>query len=297
MIHHTPVLPSETIKYLAPSKNENFIDATCGLGGHSKLILEKNGPKGRLLAIDQDQEALAIAKETLKNYKDRVDFVKSNFTELGLIKRKWSVETIDGILFDLGVSTMQLTQGTRGFSFNRNAELDMRMSPDSQRISAKVIVNSWSENELTKLLRNLGEEPFAKKIAHEIVKARQNQPITMTDELVAIIKKSMPPNYRFSREKHFATSTFRALRMAVNAELENIESGLRQALQILSPGGRLVVISFHSLEDRIVKNFFKDNNVEILTIKPIVAEADELTQNPSARSAKLRAARKINPKS
>ncbi|KKQ18868.1 MAG: Ribosomal RNA small subunit methyltransferase H [Berkelbacteria bacterium GW2011_GWA1_36_9] len=290
MIKHIPVLPDETIQYLAPSKNQNFIDATCGFGGHSGLILKKNGPKGRLLAIDQDKVALYVAQKNLKNFSSRVDFVQSNFTKLGLIIRSWHVPRIDGILFDLGVSTYQLKSPGRGFSFSEDSELDMRMAPEAQTLSAKEIVNSWSEKKLKEIFQKYGEEQYAGKIAQVIVKTRTQKPISTTSELVEIIKKATPPKYRTEMDKHFATKIFQALRIAVNDELKALESGLKQALQILSHGGRLVVISFHSLEDRIVKNFFRENNLEILTPKPIVASQKEIIQNPSARSAKLRVA-------
>ena len=301
MIEHIAVMPKEVIKFLAPRPHENFIDATCGLGGHSQLILQKTAPRGKLLAIDQDRVALEEAQDNLSEFTDRIMFVHSNFDQLGLLVRDWKVENINGILFDLGVSTYQLTSPERGFSFNLNAELDMRMSPERQRISAKTIVNSFDENSLKKILKNYGEEPFATKIAKAIVWARQKKPIEKTNELVKIINHAMPPSYRLSRKKHFATSTFRALRMAVNNELEVLESGLRQGLQVLSPGGRLVVISFHSLEDKIVKNFFRENEnlpagrqgLKILTSKPVIASDEETSNNPKARSAKLRAAVKI----
>lgn len=288
---HIPVLEKEVLFYLAPSKNKNYIDATCGLGGHTKLILEKIRPNGRLLAIDQDKEALIHAKEKLKKYQNRVDFIKSNFTNLGLLVRSWKVGKIDGVLFDLGVSTYQLTDKDRGFSFKSNAILDMRMSPDSQRLTAKDIVNNYSQQKLQDILHRYGEEPNAKIIAKQIFRARNNKEIKTTADLVTIIKNSLPPKYRFEKKTHFATSTFRALRMIVNAELENLESGLKQAVQVLSSGGRLVVISFHSLEDRIVKQFLADNeNLKILTPKPITVTQSEIIKNPSARSAKLRAA-------
>lgn len=294
-------MPKEVIETLAPRKNENFIDATCGLGGHSKLILEKNSPQGKLLAIDQDEIALEAAEKNLRRFSNRVVFMNDNFSELGLLIRDWEVTRIDGILFDLGVSTYQLTEKERGFSFlprgkagNQESRLDMRMSPIRQRISAYEIINRWDERDLKRILSAYGEEPFANKIAREIVKARSVRPIEKTNELVEIIKQAMPPRYRITRQKHFATSTFRAIRMAVNNELEVLESGLKQAVQILSPGGRLVVISFHSLEDRIVKNFFRENpGLKILTTKLVLASDQEIQQNPKARSAKLRAAVKI----
>ncbi len=283
-------MTAEIIKCLAPRANENFIDATTGFGGHAKEILRKSKPKGQLLAIDQDSVALEQAELNLDKYSDRTFFINDNFSELGLLVRKWPVQKIDGILFDLGVSTYQLTEKERGFSFNLDAPLDMRMSL-SQRITARDIVNNWDEGSLKKIFKEFGQEPFAGKIAKTILRARKVQRIETTNELVEIIKQAMPPGYRLSREKHFATSTFRALRMAVNNELEVLESGLKQALQVLSLGGRIVVISFHSLEDRIVKNFFRENpELKILTPKPIMAGVEETNINPKARSAKLRAA-------
>lgn len=287
----------EVIKCLAPRANENFIDATTGLGGHSKEILQRTEPKGQLLAIDQDSVALEQAKLNLDKYSDRIFFINDNFSELGLMVRKWPVQKIDGILFDLGVSTYQLTEKERGFSFNLDAPLDMRMS-QRERISADDIVNSYDETSLKRILKEFGQEPFAGKIAKTILRKRREKRIETTNELVEIVKQAMPPGYRASREKHFATSTFRALRMAVNNELEVLESGLKQALQVLSPGGRIVVISFHSLEDRIVKNFLnasrrENEKLKILTPKPVMAGAEEININPKARSAKLRAAVKI----
>jgi 16S rRNA (cytosine1402-N4)-methyltransferase len=293
MQEHIPVLIKETIEYLDPKPGENFIDCTLGYGGHSKLILEKIAPNGKLLAIDQDEAALAETAEKLKNFSDRIQFEKANFTELGLIIRAWPVDHIDGILIDLGVSTPQLT-GERGFSFNVDALLDMRMDPRSQRVTAADIVNKYSENEIFKIIAGLGEEKFARQIAKKIVEARYHKEIATTAELVEIIKASMPPSYRFGKRLHFATNTFRALRMVVNEELENIEKVLPQAAQILSPGGRLGIISFQSLEDRIVKNFFRDSEkLEVVTKKPIIATEEEIVQNAPSRSAKLRVAKKI----
>lgn len=287
-------MTKEVIRYLAPHPNENFIDATVGFGGHAKKILEKTAPAGKLLALDQDSVALEQAKKNLEKFNQRATFVNQNFSQLGLIIRSWDVKKIDGIFFDLGVSTYQLQTPERGFSFNVVSRLDMRMDPHRQRLTAKEIINNWGGSSLKRIFKEFGEEPFAGKIAKEIVQTRQHQPIERTDELVEIIKRALPPKYRFSREKHFATSTFRALRMAVNDELKVLESGLKQAIQILSSGGRMVVISFHSLEDRIVKNFFAQNpQLKILTKKPIIAENIEVQKNPKARSAKLRAAIKI----
>lgn len=293
MQEHTPVLTKETIEYLNPKSGENFIDCTLGYGGHSQLILEKISPDGKLLAIDQDESALINAQKKLAKYTNRIKFVQANFIELGLMIRKWPVARIDGILIDLGVNTEQLT-GDRGFSFNIDAPLDMRMSPISQRLSAADIINKYSAKDLLKILSQLGEERYASSIVKNIIETRNRNPIKTTGELVEIIKTATPPDYRFNRRLHFATNTFRALRMAVNQELESLKKVLPQAVQILSPGGRIAVISFQSLEDRIVKNFFRDSSdLEILTKKPVVASMTEIEQNHNARSAKLRAAKKL----
>lgn len=289
-MQHQSVLINEVIKCLDPSPNDHFIDATVGFGGHAYEILKKTAPKGQLLALDWDELAIEKATEKLDEFSDRCTFVNKSFTELGLIIRNWNPGEVSGILFDLGTSNYQLTSSNRGFSFQTESELDMRMSPSSQKISAKDIVNHFSEKEIREILFKLGEERFAKQIAAKIVTNRNLKHINTTLELVEIVRQATPPQYRNSLKVHFATNTFRALRMAVNDELKNIENGLKQAVQILSPGGRLVVISFHSLEDRIVKNFFKENNLEIVTPKPVIASDEELNSNPRARSAKLRCA-------
>jgi len=288
---HVPVLRREVIKYLAPRKNQTFIDATVGFGGHAKLILEKTSPKGKLLAIDQDPVAIEEAKKNLKNHSDRITFINSNFDEIGLLIRKWPVSEIFGILFDLGTSSYQLSSG-RGFSFQQNNPLDMRMSPNIKETAEKII-NRWPAERIRQIIWQYGEEPMAAAIAREIVAARQARPIRTTGELVKVIEKAIHLRERNKRKMHFATLTFQALRIAVNDELLALENGLKQALQILSPGGRIVVISFHSLEDRIVKHFFRENqSLEILTPKPVIPSEKEIDDNPRARSAKLRAVRK-----
>lgn len=292
---HTPVLQQEVINLLAPKPNQNFIDATLGLGGHAKEILKKIGPKGKLLGIEWDELALEKAKENLAEFGDHFQYYNGNFTELGLIVRDWKIKEINGILIDLGPSTYQLTDETRGFTFQKDAPLDMRQDR-SQKITAADIVNRYSEKEIRDILYD-GEERFAKQIARKIVENRK-VPIETTFQLIEIIKNATPPSYRFDRHKHasrhFATGTFRSLRMEVNQELDNLKKVLPQAVSILSPGGRLGVISFHSLEDRIVKHFFQDSiDLEILTKKPIIATEEEIENNPSARSAKLRASIKV----
>lgn len=289
---HIPVLQNEVLKILAPKSGENFIDCTLGYGGHTKTILKATSPDGKILGIDQDEKAITAAQEELSEFKDRFQIEHANFTELGLLVRKWPVKRIDGILIDLGPSTVQLT-GERGFSFRVDAPLDMRMNPSSQRLTAADILNKFSEHDIAKILLKLGEERFARQIAKKIVEARYRNPIKNTSELIEIIRTATPPSYRFNKKTHFATNTFRALRMAVNEELENLKNVLPQAVQVLSPGGRIAVISFHSLEDRIVKNFLREHqNLEILTPKLITASEEEIKENPSARSAKLRAAKK-----
>lgn len=287
---HIPVLPKEIIENLNPKPGENFIDCTLGYGGHSQLILEKTAPNGKLLAIDQDDQAIEAAQKNLAKFDNRIQYEQANFTELGLIVRRWPVGKIDGILIDLGVNMPQLT-GDRGFSFRVDAPLDMRMSPNAQRLTAADILNKYSESELAKIIIEYGEERYARPIASKIVQARSKKPIETTGELVEIIRIATPPSYRFGRRLHFATNTFRALRMVVNEELENLKKVLPQLVKVLSPGGRLAIISFQSLEDRIVKNFLKDNEqLEILTNKPIIPTEEEVNLNPASRSAKVRVA-------
>ncbi len=287
MREHIPVLISETIVALKPEINQNFIDATVGFGGHAQKILEKTGPHGRLLAIDQDPVAIEEAKKNLKNYLGRVEFANVNFSELGLVIRDWKENEVSGILFDLGTSSYQLTSEERGFSLRGDAPLDMRMSPN-QTLTAQSIVNKASFQKLKRILQDFGEESFAGKIAKEIVAERARKPILRTEELVNVVGRAVPERFRMGKI-HFATKTFQALRIAVNDELNHLENGLKQALQILSPGGRIVVISFHSLEDRIVKRFF-ESNMEVVTSKPVLASQEEKERNPRSRSAKLRAA-------
>lgn len=290
---HIPVLQKEVIENLKPQKNENFIDATLGYAGHAKEILEKISPNGQLLGIDQDNEAIQAAQKNLEKYKDRLALTHSNFNKLGLIVRYWPVKSIDGILIDLGASTPQLTGG-RGFSFMVNAPLDMRMNPKAQHITAEKILNEYSQKDLLKIFRELGEDRFAFQIARKIVDVRQKKRIEKTFDLVEIIKSATPPAYRFSHKTHFATNIFRALRMEVNQELDNLKSVLPQAVKILSSGGRIGIITFHSLEDRIVKQFLRDNEeLEVLTSKPIIPTPNEIINNPPSRSAKLRVAKKI----
>ena len=301
---HIPVLKNEVLKYLKPEPNENFIDCTIGEAGHTLAILEKNGPKGKVLGIDQDPQIIEKCKLKIKGFKERVILVCDNFANLKEIVNKENFRPVSGILFDLGMSSWHLKESGRGFSFLRDEPLDMRYHYKNQKLkvkgqkflTAKEIVNKWSEKEIAQVLRIYGEEKFAKKITREIVKERKTKPIETTSQLVAIIQKAVPKNYERGRI-HPATRTFQALRITVNNELENLKKALPQALEVLEPGGRLVVISFHSLEDRIVKIFFKakkkEGKVEILTKKPVRPSEKEIKFNPASRSAKLRSAIKL----
>ncbi len=292
---HIPVLQKEVINYLSPKPNENFIDCTIDGGGHTTAILERMGAKGKVLGIDADPVLLKELEKKLKEQKlDRqVILVCDNFSNLKEIARQAKFQRIDGILFDLGFSSWHLEESGRGFTFLKNEPLDMRYNPASA-LSAEKLLNFWSEPEIERILRDFGEERFAREIAVEIVKDRKVSPLKTTFQLIRVLKRAIP--FRFQHQKiHFATRTFQAIRIAVNDELENLRKGLDQGLEILDQGGRIVVISFHSLEDRIVKNFFKEkeNVLKVLTKKPISPQAEEIKINPRSRSSKLRAAIKI----
>ena len=283
---HIPVLGEEVLKYLDPKPNENFIDCTFGQGGHASAILEKTKPNGKVLGIDLNIR--------FKGYK-RLILEKDNFANLKEIVGKTKFGKADGILLDLGLSSWHLEESGGGFSFQKQEPLDMRYNAANQ-LTAEKIVNFWSAPEIEKILTEYGEEKFAGEIAREIINSRQEGQIKNTSQLVTIIRRALPARYQ--RQKiHPATRTFQALRIAVNDELNNLQVVLPQTLEVLKKGGRLVVISFHSLEDRIVKNFLKDkvkeNLISILAKKPVVASFQEIKDNPRARSAKLRAAVKV----
>jgi len=288
---HIPVLQKEVLEYLNPKPNENFIDATVGEAGHTVAILEKNQPRGKVLGIEWDPE---LYKKLLKSDIDRLTLVNDSFVNLKEIVKRVKFRQLSGILFDLGLSSWHLEESGRGFSFLKNEPLDMRYNPQNS-LTAEKIVNYWAASEIEKILKTYGEERFAPRIAETFVSFRRIKPIKTTLQLVEIIKKTVPSWYQH-KKIHFATRTFQALRIAVNDELNNLEKTLPQAIEILKPGGRLVVISFHSLEDRIVKNFLKEkskeNILKILTKKPIRPSGEEIIKNPRSRSAKLRAAQK-----
>jgi len=284
---HIPVLKKEVIEYLKPEANQNFIDCTAGGGGHALAILERIGPAGRVLGIDWSAEAI----KNLPKEKNLI-LVCDNFANLKNIIKREKFPSISGILLDLGMSSSQLTDSGRGFSFKKNEPLDMRYSLDNP-LTAEKIVNFWSSPEIERVLKDFGEERFAPQIAREIITTRQRKPIKTTFDLVGVIERSTPKRYQRSRI-HSATRTFQALRIATNLELDNLRATLPRVLEVLRSGGRMVIISFHSLEDRIVKNFFREqNNLEIITKKPIRPGQEEIRINPSSRSAKLRAAEKL----
>lgn len=296
---HIPVLQKEVIQYLSPKPNENFIDCTIGGGGHTRAILEKNGPQGKVMGIDQDQEMIKNIESRFGNeeLEKRLILVCDNFVNLGEIVEKRKFGPINGILLDLGISSWHITESKRGFSFLREEPLLMRYDGDTNKLTAEKIINDWPEEEIEKILKEYGQERFAKKITKEIIQQRETRPIKATTQLVEIIRRATPGWYQH-RRIHFATKTFQALRIAVNEELNNLERTLPQVVEVLETEGRIVIISFHSLEDRIVKNFFrkesKNGQLKILTKKPIKPTEKEISFNPRSRSAKLRAALKIH---
>ena len=295
---HIPVLPKEVIQYLDPKPNENFIDATFGQGGHTTLILKENKPQGKVLGIDIDPAQIEKAKLQASNieFENRLILVNDSYVNLKNIVEKYDFKPINGILFDLGMSSQHLEESGRGFSFQKDEPLDMRYDKNQKHLTAENIINQWPEKEIEQILREYGEERFSRKIAQEIIQARKKNPIKSTFQLVEIIKRSTPSGYQRKRI-HLATKTFQALRIAVNDELETIKEGLTRALDILEKEGRLVVISFHSLEDRIVKNFLKEKAkqglIKIQTKKPIRPCFEEIKINKRSRSAKLRAGIRI----
>jgi len=294
---HIAVLLKEVIKYLDPKPGENFIDCTSGTGKHSLAILEKNNP-GKVLAIDWDIKSLQVLESRIQNLesriKNRLILVNGNFKNLKQIVKKYNFYPVNGILFDLGLSSWQIEESGRGFSFQRDEPLEMTFN--RQDLTAADIINTWPKEKLTEIFKKYGEEKYSKRIAEKITKERRIKPIKTTLELREIIEKATPLKKTGRRGKinRVLARIFQALRIAVNDELENLKQGLEQGLKILEPDGRLIVISFHSLEDRIVKNFLKkkaqNNFLKILTKKPVIATEKEVRENPRSRSAKLRAA-------
>jgi len=289
---HESVLLNEVIKGLEIKDSDTVLDMTLGAGGHSKAILGL-GKKIWLVGIDQDDAAISIAKEKLSPWKDKVTIVKGNFRDAEKLLADAGVSKIDKIIFDLGVSSMQLDDASRGFSFRHDAPLSMKMSEEI-KFSARDIVNGWDEKDIANVIFAYGEERKARTIAKAIVAAREIKPIETTFELANIVERAI--GKKPWEKINPATKTFQALRIAVNDELGSLKAGLEAAEKILSPQGRMAVVSFHSLEDRIVKNFMKEKTEfgdKIITKKPIVAMDEEISRNPRSRSAKLRIMEKI----
>ncbi|MBW4477689.1 MAG: 16S rRNA (cytosine(1402)-N(4))-methyltransferase RsmH [Tolypothrix brevis GSE-NOS-MK-07-07A] len=279
---HIPVLSREVVEGLAVHPGGRYLDATVGGGGHSRLILEA-APDAQLTAMDQDEDALIAAKKQLGEFRDRIQFIKSNFAAY-----KFPLSTFSGIIADLGVSSHHLDTAERGFSFRSSAPLDMRMDR-GQSLTAADMINDWDETELANIFFTYGEERLSRRIARRIVEKR---PFHTTTELAEAIAYSVPPKYRYGRI-HPATRVFQALRIVVNDELKALETFIEKAPEALLPGGRIAIISFHSLEDRLVKHGLRNSpNLRVLTKKPITAQEDELANNPRSRSAKLRIAEK-----
>jgi 16S rRNA (cytosine1402-N4)-methyltransferase len=303
---HVPVLLDEVIAGLQPQRGGYFVDCTVGLGGHAAAILEKLSPSGRLLGIDADPEAIKLSQDKLSDYGEAFTLVNDNFVNLEAICKRYHFHPVDGILFDLGVSSLQLDTAERGFSFHLDAPLNMRFDP-GQGLTASDIVNSFSEQELAKLIEKYGEERHSRRIARYIV---QNRPIATTVELARLVEQALGGK---RARIHPATRTFMALRIAVNSELQNLELALKQTINLLRPGGRLTVISYHSLEDRIVKQFMRyaassclcppgtvicrcghQPTLKLISRKVIKPTSLETESNPRSRSAKLRIAERLN---
>ncbi len=291
---HVPVLAEEVLQYLAPRPGAVIVDGTVGLGGHSARLLPLVRPSGRLIAIDQDPEALRLAAERLGD-DPAVVLRHANFRELPLVLRELRVPAVDGVVIDLGVSSLQLDTPERGFSFQREAPLDMRMNPHGS-VTARQLVNGCSERELADCFWQLGEERFARRIARALVETRRKQPIETTTQLAVLVARTVPA--RRESRLHPATRVFQALRLAVNDELAALSDLLRDAPAYLKPGGRLAVIAFHSLEDRLVKQAFRAGALAgawtVLTKKPVRPSEDETLANPRARSARLRVAQRTD---
>jgi 16S rRNA (cytosine1402-N4)-methyltransferase len=295
MPEHIPVLLSETLTLLQPERGGVFIDATIGLGGHSEALIqaaEEAKKPLRLIGIDQDPYALQMAEERLGN---KAEYMQGNFAELAVLKKQNIASDVDAILMDIGLSSYQLDTPDRGFSFQANGPLDMRMDPGGT-ITAASIVNTWPEFKLVNLFFKCGEEKFSRKIAGKIVERRNKKHFEETSDLAELIVEQYPIALR-NKKPHPATKVFQALRIEVNRELEVLPQGIKAALNLLGPGGRLAIISFHSLEDRIVKTAFREAVAEggfaLLTKKPVIASREEELANPRSRSAKMRGIEKL----
>lgn len=296
MIKHRSVMLQEAIEHLDVRSQCDYIDCTLGGGGYAKEILERNGPGGRVLAIDADQETITRTNTALRDYGGRFIAHCGNFRALATIAHTHGFKSVSGIVYDLGMSTDLLLSSGRGFSFLADEPLDMRFSTE-QSITAEHLVNGMREEELANTLWSYGQERYSRRIAKEIVRARRKAKVATTQQLRQCIESAVPFAYRRGRI-HCATRTFQALRIAVNDELAALEESLSQAMRVLAPEGRIVAITFHSLEDRIVKNLFKtfsqNGSMRLCTKKPLRPSYEERRENPRSRSAKLRCIRKTN---
>lgn len=295
---HSPVMPSEVLYWLLGDGRKIFLDCTVGYSGHAEKLLEGSGPDGRLVGLDRDRSAIEASRQRLSRFGTRAILMHGHFMELKQHLSEQGLAQVDGIVFDLGVSSPQLDEPARGFSFQQDGPLDMRMDQSIDGTAADLI-NRWPEAQLADAIFQFGEERFSRRIARAIVRARERHPLGTTKELVSVIEGAVPANYRHGR-LHCATRTFQALRISVNQELDCLESALRDAVDVLSPGGRVCVISFHSLEDRIVKHTFRalsgkeDTALVVLTKKPQVSTREESDRNPRSRSAKLRVIQRVS---
>jgi len=307
--YHQPVLLKEVLEGLQVQANRNYIDGTLGGGGHAEAILEQSGPKGFLLALDRDESAIKASSQRLNRFRQRINLIRDSYKNIDKYARQGNNLQYHGALLDLGLSSYQISsEDNRGFSFQKQAELDMRFGLDSD-LTAGEILNNWPQEELVRIFKEYGEEPRAKLIASNIVRQRQTESFKFTSQLVNVIQESFK-NYH--GKIHPATRVFQALRIAVNSELETLTEALPKLLEALSPGGRLAIISYHSLEDRLVKNFFQERSqncicpkelpickcnhkaeLKIITKKPIIPTEEEVSDNPRSRSAKLRLAEKL----
>lgn len=286
---HIPVLLIETLQYLDPKPGDNFIDCTVGEGGHALAILKMIAPNGRVLGIDRDAGMADLIRSRV--VESRFIMEHGNFADVEEIAKKHNFSKINGALFDFGISSWQLEESGAGFSFKNIEPLDMRFDRTKDTETAESILNSWPKEALYRIISEFGEERYARRIAKEIYISRKKERIKTTDQLVAIISRAVPHR---GEKIHFATRTFQALRIAVNSELDNLEKGVKSVINLLSSGGRIAAISFHSLEDRRVKNIFRGSpGLKIITKKPIAPSYEEIRNNPRARSAKLRVAEKI----
>ena len=298
---HIPVLQKEILQYLDPQPNENFIDCTFGEGGHSKLLLKANQPQGRVLAIEADPQLYKKFQQNgfagqEKELEQRLILVNDSYINLDKIVKANGFSDIKGLLVDLGLSSWHFEESDRGFTFRKDEFLDMRYDIQNNPLTAYELLSYWSEEEIENVLKKFGEERFARKIAQNIVIDRKKKPIRTTFDLVKIIKESVPAWYAH-RRIHPATKTFQAIRIAVNREIDNLKKILNQSIDVIDKEGIVAIISFHSLEDKEVKKFFKEVErlklVEIISKKPILPQPKEIKLNPRSRSAKLRVVKKI----